>query len=248
MDFIQVIVYTSLKKIKERKSNLIFKMKQNITILILATFCLFSCNQNSKSTPEKIEQSQEINDKNIYTKQKYTDSKGGSVTVQNSLPKGGLKYTDTNGDIYSYVVFWTRIINETDKSLELKINFPLDSYEVPSLPNKYYKILIPSDTMTIEKAPLFLYGISNLKSFLDNNIHKESTLKRTINAKESSGFYVVMLCLSEGAHGTLRTELNLKEGNLFYRIKVDGTNSNHKSSDKEIPCGSINLKDLSLQK
>lgn len=223
-------------------------MKKNITILILVTFCLFSCNQNSKSTPEKIEQSQKINDKDIYTQNKYTDSKGQSITIQNSLPKGGLKYTDINSEVYSYAIFWTRIINETDKSLKLKINFPLDSYEVPSLPNKYYKILIPSDTMTIEKTPLFLHGISSLKSFLDNNLHKESTLERTINSKESSGFYVVMLCLSEGAHGTLRTELNLKEGNLFYRIKVDGSNSNHKSNDKEIPCGSINLKNLSLQK
>jgi hypothetical protein len=57
-----------------------------------------------------------------------------------------------------------------------------------------------------------------------------------------------MLCLSEGAHGTMRTELNLKEGNLFYRVKVDGTNTNNKSSDKQIRCGSIKLKKIILQK
>jgi hypothetical protein len=221
-------------------------MKKNIIILILATSCLFSCNQNNKSTSEKIEQSQKTNDKDIYTKYKYTDFKGGSITIQNSLPKGGMKYTDANGEVYNYAVFWTRIINETDNSLELKINFPLNSYEVPSLLGKYYKILIPSDTMTLEKAPLFLYGLTNLESFLDKNIHKESMLKRTINPKESSGFYVVMLCLTEGAHGTLRTELNLKEDNLFYRVKVDGSNSNDKSKDKEIRCGNINLKNLIL--
>jgi hypothetical protein len=223
-------------------------MKKNIIILILATSGLFSCNQNNKSTPEKIEQSQKTNDKDIYTKYKYTDFKGGSITIQNSLPKGGMKYTDVNGEVYNYAVFWTRIINETDNSLELKINFPLDSYEVPSLLGKYYKILIPSDTMTLEKAPLFLYGLTNLESFLDKNIHKESMLKRTINPKESSGFYVVMLCLTEGANGTLRTELNLKEDNLFYRVKVDGSNSNDESKDKEIRCGNINLKNLILQK
>ena len=223
-------------------------MKKNIIILILATSCLFSCNQNNKSTSEKIEQSQKTNDKDIYTKYKYTDFKGGSITIQNSLPKGGMKYTDANGEVYNYAVFWTRIINETDNSLELKINFPLNSYEVPSLLGKYYKILIPSDTMTLEKEPLFLYGLTNLESFLDKNIHKESMLKRTINPKESSGFYVVMLCLTEGAHGTLRTELNLKEDNLFYRVKVDGSNSNDESKDKEIRCGNINLKNLILQK
>jgi hypothetical protein len=217
-------------------------VKKIIILLILATFGLFSCNQNSKSTPEKIEQTQKANDKDIYTKYKYIDSKGGSLTIQNSLPKGGMKYTDVNGEVYNYAVFWTRIINETDNALELKINFPLNSYEVPSLPGKYYKILVPLETMTPNKSSLFLYGLTDLESFLDNNIHKQSSLKRTIKPKESSGFYVVMLCLSDGAHGTLRTELNLKKKNLFYRIKVDGSKSKNKSNDKEIRCGSINLK------
>jgi hypothetical protein len=223
-------------------------MKKNIILLIWATSCLFSCNQNSKSKPEKIEQSQKINDKDIYTKYKYADSNGGSITIQNSLPKGGMKYTDVNGEVYNYVVFWTRIINETTNSLELNINFPSDAYEVPSLPGKYYKILIPSDTMTLQKVPLFLYGLTNLESFLDKNIHKQSSLRRTIKPTESNGFYFVMLCLTEGAKGTVRRELKLKEDNLFYRIKVDGSKSNSKSSNKEIRCGSINLKNLTLLK
>jgi hypothetical protein len=223
-------------------------MKKNTLLLILVTFCLFSCNQNSKSTLEKIEQSEKKSDKNVYTKYKCTNSEGGGITIENSLPKGGMKYTDVKGEIYNYVVFWTRIMNETDNALELNINFPLNSYEVPSLTGKYYEILIPSDTMTIEKSPLYLYGLSNFETFLNNNIHKESNLKRTINSKESTGFYVVMLCLSEGAHGTMRTELNLKEENLFYRVKVDGSNTNNKSSDKQIRCGNINLKNLILQK
>jgi hypothetical protein len=102
--------------------------------------------------------------------------------------------------------------------------------------------------MTIEKSPLYLYGLTNFESFLNNNIHKQSNLKRTIESEESTGFYVVLLCLSEGAHGTMRTELNLKEGNLFYRVKVDGSNTNNKSSDKQIRCGSIKLKKIILQK
>ena len=223
-------------------------MKKNTLLLIWLIFCLFSCNQNSKSTLEKNNQSEKKSDKNVYTKYKYTNSEGGSITIENSLPKGGMKYTDVKGEIYNYVVFWTRIMNQTDNTLKLNINFPLNSYKVPSLPGKYYEILIPSDTMTIEKSSLYLYGLTNFETFLNNNIHKESNLKRTINSKESTGFYVVMLCLSEGAHGTMRTELNLEEENLFYKVKVDGSNTNNKSSDKQIRCGNINLKNLILQK
>lgn len=221
-------------------------MKKNIIILILVTTGLFSCNYNSKST--KIKQSPKKIDKNIYTQYKYTDSNNGSVTIQNSLPKGGMKYTDVNGEVYNYAIFWTQIINETDNSLELNINVPTNSYEIPSLPDKFYKIVIPSDTITVEKAPLFLYGLKNLESLFHKKIHEKSSLKRTIKPKESNGFYIVILCLSEGAKGTLRTELILKQENIFYRIKVDGSNSNSKSSEKEIRFGSINLKDLMLHK
>jgi hypothetical protein len=188
------------------------------------------------------------NDPDIHTKYEYTDSIGKRLIIQNGFPRGGMKYTDPNGETYVYAVFWTRIINETDNPLELKFDFPVNSYEVPSLPGKYYKILVPPDTMTLDKFPLFNYGLTDLKSFLDNNIHKSSSLKRTINPKESSGFYVVILCLVEGAHGTMRTGLSLKGQDLFYRIKNDGSKSNTKSSDKEIHCGSINLKNLRLHK
>ena len=134
--------------------------------------------------------------KNIHTKYEYTDYIGKRLIIQNSFPRGGSLYTDPNGEEYGYAVFWTRIINETDNPLELKIDFPVDSYEVPSSPGKYFKILVPPDTMTIDKEPLYDYGLTGLKSFLDNSIHKPSSLKRTINPKESSGFYVVKLSLT----------------------------------------------------
>ena len=67
-------------------------------------------------------------------------------------------------------------------------------------------------------------------------------MKRTINPKESSGFYVVKLSLvSEGPHGggdILRTGLILKGQNLFYRVSVYNSTP---PSEKEIDCGSINL-------
>jgi len=175
----------------------------------------------------------------------YTDSNGKSLIIQNSFPKGE-SYTDPNGKEYFKVIFWTRIINETDNPLELKINFPVDLYEVAGLPGKYYKVLVPPDTMTMDKEPLYNYGLTGLKSFLDNSIHKPPpSLKRTINPKESSGFYVVIL-FDNGVAGPFRTGLNLKEQNLLYRISRYAAHS--LIDEKEINCGSINLKNLMLQK
>ena len=99
-----------------------------------------------------------------------------------------------------------------------------------------------------------LYGLTDLESFLDKSIHKPSSLKRTINPKESSGFYVVKLSLvSEGTRGggdILRTGFILKGQDLFYRVSVYKNSPAPSSliSEKEIPCGSINLKNLVLKK
>jgi hypothetical protein len=189
------------------------------------------------------------NDPGIYTKYEYTDSIGKRLIIQNGYPRGGIRYTDPDGEEYGYAVFWTRIINETDNPLELKIDF-LDSYEVPSLPGKYFKLVVPPDTMIRDKENLFNYGLTNLESFLDSSIHKPSLLKRTINPKKSSAFYVVKLGLiSEGPRGggdILRTGLSLKGQDLFYRV-YNSTAPPSVISEKEIDCGSINLKNLKLQ-
>jgi hypothetical protein len=207
-------------------------MKNTIIILVMVMTGLLSCRQGSKSAPNN------DNGKNIYTKYEYADSSGKRLIIQNSFPRGGMKYTDPKGEVYNYVVFFTRIINETDNPLELKIDFPVDTYEVPSLPGKYYKVLVTPDTMTLDKEGLFCYGLG-ITSFLDNHIHGSSPLNRTIHPKESSGFYVVILGLVEGAHGTMRTGLSLKGQNLFYRITIDGSRSHTKSNDQEMNCGSI---------
>lgn len=212
-------------------------MIKKIITLILLTLGFFSCKQNNKITKENIEQTQKINDKNIYTTYKYSDSKGASLIIQNSLPKGGMKYSDTNGEAYNYAVFWTRIINDTKNPLELKLDFPVNLYKVPSLPDKYFKIVVPSDSMTLKKSSLLNYGLTGLKSFLDTTIHKSSSLKRIINSKGSTGFYVVILCLADGARGTLRAELTVKGETIYYKI-----------NNKEIKCGSINVKKIIVEK
>jgi hypothetical protein len=208
---------------------------------------------SSKSETKDIVTSYRSNDPNIHTQYEYTDSIGNRLIIQNGFPRGGSKYTDPDGEVYGYAVFWTRIINETGNPLELKIDL-LESYEVPSFPGKYFKIVVLPDTMTSDKEDLYGYGLSGLESLLDKSIHKPSSLKRTINPKESSAFYVVKLSLtSEGPSGggdILRTGLILKGQDLFYRVSVY-KNSPAPSlliSEKEIPCGSINLKNLVLRK
>ncbi|HEY4628076.1 MAG TPA: hypothetical protein VIH02_02200 [Flavobacterium sp.] len=224
-------------------------MKKIIIVLILATTGLFSCKQSIKPKPDTVgienldstrnvksqKPSAKHNENNFYTKYEYNESNGERLIIQNSFPKSGINYTDPNGKKYRYAVFWTRITNETINPIELTIDFPLDSFEIPSSSGNYMKLLLPSDTMTIDKEPFYDYGLT-IKSFLDNNIHKSSSLKRTINPKDSSAFYVVTLS-NLGVDGTLRTGFSLKGQNLFYTI-----------NDKEILCGKIDLTKLMLPK
>jgi len=221
-------------------------MKTNILLLIMATTGLFSCGQASKSKPDAVD----IETINSVRHYEYADAIGKRVIINNSLPKG-TTYTAPNGKKYFKVIFWSRIINETDNPLEMNINFPVELYEVPGLPGNYYKILVPPDTMTVDKEPLYDYGMTGLKSFLDNSINKPSSIKRTIHPKESTGFYVVLLSLTtEITPGsTMRTGLGVKGQNLVYKISRYASKQGHPLlTEKEINCGSINLKNLVLQK
>jgi hypothetical protein len=91
--------------------------------------------------------------------------------------------------------------------------------------------------MTHDKEDLFNYGLTDLDSFLGNSIHKPSSLKRSINPKESSAFYVVMLLVKGDGNGYTRAGFSLKGQNIFYTV-----------NGKEIHCGKINLKHLKLLK
>ena len=229
--------------------------------LMLAFFTSCGQNQtnaskdNTKPETKDTVTSPRSNDPNFHTKYEYTDSIGKRLIIQNSFPRGEL-YTDPNGNEYAKATFWTRIINETDNPLELTIDFSGDPYEFPgsvgSSVSGYYKIILPSDTMTRDKQDLFNYGLTDLDSFLVNSIHKPSSLKRTVNPRKSSGFYVVRLFIipksglqsvkgDDNIHrnpdyGTTRAGFSLKGQNLFYTL-----------NGKEIHCGKINLKNLILK-
>lgn len=167
--------------------------------------------------------------KYLDTEYVYVDPEDKPITVENSLPKGGLKYTASSGEEYVYAVFWTRITNETEYSIELTIDFPVDSYELPSAAERYFRVLIPAETMTIDKEPLFNYGI-DVELFLKKSLYKPSSLRKTINPQSSNRFYFVVL-VNNAVDGVVRAGLSIKGQKLFYTF-----------NDKEIHCGKIILK------
>ncbi|RYD96772.1 MAG: hypothetical protein EOP50_06310 [Sphingobacteriales bacterium] len=171
---------------------------------------------------------------------------GKRLVIENGGPKGE-PYTDPGGKKYFKAIFWTRIFNGTDTPLEYSIDFPADAYELASSPGTYFTILLPPDTMTRAKEPLYNYGLTRLTSFLDSNMHAPPSLKRTINPNDSGGFFVLLLrpLATEAPGGILRTALRLSGQNLFYRIaRYDNTPAHALLYEKEIPCGRINLKGL----
>ena len=85
--------------------------------------------ENIKTETKEIVTSPGSNE-NYHTEYEYTDSIGKRLIIQNGFPRGGIKYTDPDGNVYGYAVFWTRIIIETDNQLELKIDRPINSYEI----------------------------------------------------------------------------------------------------------------------
>ncbi|WP_157483913.1 hypothetical protein [Maribacter hydrothermalis] len=165
----------------------------------------------------------------FHTEFKYTDSINKGISIQNSYPKAGQKYTDPNGKEYRYVIFWTCITNETNSDLEITINFPIDSITVPSSPDVNFNLYFPMQEMTIEKEPLFNYGL-DLKSFFDENIDKSSELVKTISPNESHLFYVIALS-NKGVNGVVRAGFELKKRDLIYKI-----------NDYEFTCGKITNK------
>jgi hypothetical protein len=179
----------------------------------------------------------------IDTESWYSDSTGIEVIIQNSIPRWGTPLLDSmrRESGYSALVFFNRIINETNTPLELTINFPADSFPMLQSSDSYLKLFLPPDTMTLANEGAYSYGLTGLESFLNTNFNKASILQRTINPKGAYLFYVVSVCYhssAEGNHGEpqsgTRAAFVLKGQNLFYRI------SEHDLT--LIPCGKISRK------
>ena len=143
---------------------------------------------------------------------KYTDSKGNLVKLIHSFPKGGGQVYH-NGKKYSYVVFWTRVFNQSATPIELQIKFPEVNYF--KSPESYIKIVLPKETMNIDKVQLFDYGLTNLQSLVDDKSNQLSMLQKKISPKEDYLFYLTVFIHTEG-NGPSRSKFELKNKNFCF--------------------------------
>ncbi len=162
----------------------------------------------------------------------YSETNTNGIVIQNSLPKGGPYKGPTKKNFnYSHLVFFTRVVNQTETPFELTINFSADSIPIPNSADTFVKLFLPSDTMTQDKQSLFDYGVTDLESF-----DKPTKFQKTIGPKEECLFYVEAIFYQTRAgawsqeRGGNRAELVLKGPDLFYRMspQIDS-----------LPCGHI---------
>ena len=150
----------------------------------------------------------------------YSETDNDGIIIQNSFPKGG-PYTGPTSKHHnhSYLVFYTRIYNSRKNTVDFKIDFSADSIAIPDSPDTFVKLFLPQDTMTLDKVPLFSYGITSLES-LDHS----TRIHRKLEPQEECLFYVVAVFFQTkpGAfnqeRGGNRAELILQGGNLYYNM------------------------------
>lgn len=162
----------------------------------------------------------------------YSETTTDGITIQNSFPKGGRYPGPTKKNFnHSYLVFFTRVINETATPIELNANFSADSISIPGSPDTFVKLFLPADTMTFAKQILYSYGITGLASF-----DKPTRLQRTIESNGECLFYVVGFFYqtkpdaANQERGGNRAELVLEGKDLFYRMPPQ---------IESLPCGQI---------
>lgn len=183
----------------------------------------------------------------IDTKIKYTNSTGNSIIIQNSLPLGGIGFTDNTGISFRHRLFWTHVINEADTPLELTITFPADSIALPEK-NSYVKVFLHPDGVTQESKTLFddgkakdfagkLFGdTTKLKSLC----HIPTKIQKIIKPKEAILFCTVVLRHNPKGVNSPRAGFVLKQQGLFYKIPDLGSTL--------IPCGNIVFKNRGYSK
>ncbi|MEY3500055.1 MAG: hypothetical protein RL308_1724 [Bacteroidota bacterium] len=197
-------------------------LNSNSNLFSTFLLILLSLNLNGQSVQNRNWVDSEVN---------YTDSKRNTITVTNSLPKGG-GVVDKNGEKYGYRVFWTRIRNKSATPTEIKLKFPDVTFFKP--PESYIKIVLPKESMNIKKEQLFDYGLTNLQSLLNDKSNQLSILKKKIGPKEDYFFYVTVFIHLDGS-GSARAKFELKDKELFYKISIG-------SYTTLIPCGNLDFK------
>ncbi len=225
-----------------------------IPTLLIALTTLLACQQGLKPSPEPTnptttpEAPQPNNNPNIFTENQYRTPTNQPITIQNGYPKGGLRYTAPDGEVYSYAVFWSRIINATDDALVLHIDLSAEAHPIINVPGAYFQILVPEDTMTLDRMDLPTYGLEGIPTWLDAHRLRPSAFERTIRPHEASGLYFILLISVEEATGMTRTSLLLRGQDLVYQMKrYSATKPVTFLEEREFPCGRIHLAGLRLR-
>ena len=150
----------------------------------------------------------------------YSETESNGIIIQNSFPKGGpYKGPVKENFNHSYLVFFSRVINETGKPIEINVNFSSDAVAIPYSPDTFMKLILPRDTMTLEKRNLFSYGITELEFF-----EQSTKFQKKLEPKEECLFYVVAFFYQTSAdkwkqeRGGNRAELILKGRDLYYNL------------------------------
>jgi hypothetical protein len=190
-------------------------------LLISVLLSLVYVNTNAQVGPTRNWVDSEVN---------YTDSKGNTITVTNSLPKGG-GVVDKNGKKYGYRVFWTRIRNKSATPINFKVKFPDATFFKSVAP--HIKIILTNESMTLGKTQLYDYGLTNIQSLVNENFNPVISLQKKINPQEEYFFYVPVLIYED--RGAARASLILKGQKLYYKINIG-------SKTALIPCGSLDFK------
>ncbi|MEM1339106.1 MAG: hypothetical protein AAGF96_15205 [Bacteroidota bacterium] len=165
----------------------------------------------------------------------YSENKKNGIVIQNSFPKGGPYTGPTNAHFnYSYLVFFTRIVNETEHLIELKIRFSADSIAIPNSPNTFVKVFLPPDTMTLDKQHVFSYGITRLASF-----DKPTSFNSIIPPGEDALFYTAAIF-----YQTTDNFLSEERGGNRAEFIFDGKDLvfNMRPQIDSLPCGHIIFK------
>lgn len=166
----------------------------------------------------------------------YSESNRNGIIIQNSYPKGGL-YEGSKKEYFNYscLVFFSRVINRTNKPFELIVDLPVDEIGIPDSPNTFVKLFLSADEMTLEKQSSFNYGLTDFDGLDDSTI-----IQKTLEPNEEHLFYVVAVFYQKTTYaqnevrGGNRAELVLEGEKLYYRMLPQ---------IEALHCGSIGFKD-----
>ncbi|NQZ76322.1 MAG: hypothetical protein HRT61_09455 [Ekhidna sp.] len=150
----------------------------------------------------------------------YSEYSGNGIRIQNSFPKGG-PYPKPIDGLYhcSQLVFFSRIVNESEDTVTVRLDFSNERFPVPNSENLFVQFLLPSATMAIEKENQFNYGLMDFDPLRSN-----TKQKKTLSPNETHLQYVVAFFYQTDKNswiqerGGNRAELVTQGNKLYYKM------------------------------